>query len=189
MAMKCDRFHGEIRQISWQGLRYKHFSGHEIRRISCPNELRTHGPIFTINEMKVDSFLWAACPAFYSLWLSLSSSGNLTTLDDVRLFLLCFSSAFLIIPPWYFFPVMHKASGFGLMMYLLCSSIIGFPFAKVLLLRYRDVYQPCKPVVLQQTRVPKSLPMGANYVDYEPQGIEVIQVCLQTTPKRGSCNA
>ena len=38
------------------------------------------------------------------------------------------------------------------------------------------------PVVFQQTRVPNSLPMGANYVDYEPQGTEVIQVCLQTTP-------
>ena len=50
------------------------------------------------------------------------------------------------------------------------------------MLRYRDVYLPCKPVVFQQTRVPNSLPMGANYVDYEPQGTEVIQVCLQTTP-------
>ena len=38
------------------------------------------------------------------------------------------------------------------------------------------------PVVFQQTRVPNSLPMGANYADYEPQGTEVIQVCLQTTP-------
>ena len=38
-----------------------------------------------------------------------------------------------------------------------------------------------RPVVFQQTRVPNSLPMGANYVDYEPQGTEVIQVCLQTT--------
>ena len=45
-----------------------------------------------------------------------------------------------------------------------------------------DVYQPCKPVILQQTRVPNSLPMGINYVDYEPQGTEVIQACLQTTP-------
>ena len=34
------------------------------------------------------------------------------------------------------------------------------------------------PVAFQQTRVPNSLPMGANYVDYEPQGTEVIQVCL-----------
>ena len=56
---------------------------------------------------------------------------------------------------------------------------------RVLVLRYHDVYQPCKPVVLQQTRVPNSLLMGANYVDYEPQGTEVIQVYLQTTPKRG----
>ena len=39
-----------------------------------------------------------------------------------------------------------------------------------------------KPVVFQQTWVPNSLLMGANYVDYEPQGTEVIQVCLQTTP-------
>ena len=37
------------------------------------------------------------------------------------------------------------------------------------------------PVVFQQTRIPNSLPMGANYVDYEPQGTEVIQVHLQTT--------
>ena len=50
------------------------------------------------------------------------------------------------------------------------------------LLHYPDVYQPCKPVILQQTRVPNSLPMGINYVDYEPQGTEVIQACLQTTP-------
>ena len=45
-----------------------------------------------------------------------------------------------------------------------------------------DVYQPFKPAILQQTRVPNSLPMGVNYVDYEPQGTEVIQACLQTTP-------
>ena len=50
------------------------------------------------------------------------------------------------------------------------------------LLHYPDVYQPCKPVILQQTRVPNSLPMGINYIDYEPQGTEVIQACLQTTP-------
>ena len=47
---------------------------------------------------------------------------------------------------------------------------------------YPDVYQPCKPVILQQTRVPNSLPMGVNYVDYKPQGTEVIQACLQITP-------
>ena len=56
------------------------------------------------------------------------------------------------------------------------------------MLCYHDVYPPCKPVVFQQTQVPKSLLMGANYVDYDPQGTEVIQVCLQTTPKRGGCN-
>ena len=50
------------------------------------------------------------------------------------------------------------------------------------MLHYPDVYQPCKPVILQQTWVPNSLPMGVNYVDYEPQGTEVIQACLQTTP-------
>ena len=50
------------------------------------------------------------------------------------------------------------------------------------LLHYPDVYQPCKPVILQQTQVSNSLPMGVNYVDYEPQGTEVIQACLQTTP-------
>ena len=27
--------------------------------------------------------------------------------------------------------------------------------------------------------------MGVNYVDYEPQGTEVIQACLQTTPYKG----
>ena len=51
-----------------------------------------------------------------------------------------------------------------------------------LLLHYPDVYQPCKPVAIQQTWVPNSFPMGASYVDYEPYGTEVIQVCLQTTP-------
>ena len=50
------------------------------------------------------------------------------------------------------------------------------------MLHYPDVYQPCKPVILQQTQVPNSLPMGINYVDYEPQGTEVMQACLQTTP-------
>ena len=58
----------------------------------------------------------------------------------------------------------------------------------VLVLRYCGVHKPCKPVVLQQTQVPNSLPIEANCVDYEPQGTEVIQVCLQTTPKRGGCN-
>ena len=53
---------------------------------------------------------------------------------------------------------------------------------QLVLLHYPDVYQPSKPVILQQTRVPNSLPMGVNYVDYEPQGTEVIQACLQTTP-------
>ena len=50
------------------------------------------------------------------------------------------------------------------------------------MLHYPDVYQLCKSVILQQTQVPNSLPMGVNYVDYEPQGTEVIQACLQTTP-------
>ena len=53
---------------------------------------------------------------------------------------------------------------------------------QLIMLHYPDVYQPSKPVILQQTRVPNSLPMGVNYVDYEPQGTEVIQACLQTTP-------
>ena len=35
-----------------------------------------------------------------------------------------------------------------------------------------------RPVVFQQTRVSKSLLMGVNHVDYEPQGTEMIQVCL-----------
>ena len=54
-----------------------------------------------------------------------------------------------------------------------------------LVLHYPDVYQPCKPVILQQTQVPNSLLMGINYVDYEPQGTEVIQACLQTTSYKG----
>ena len=53
---------------------------------------------------------------------------------------------------------------------------------QIVMLHYPDVYQPSKPVILQQTRVPNSLPVGVNYVDYEPQGTEVIQACLQTTP-------
>ena len=58
----------------------------------------------------------------------------------------------------------------------------SLPKKCILLLHYPDVYQPCQPVILQLTQVPNSLPMGANYVDYEPQGTEVIQACLQTTP-------
>ena len=50
------------------------------------------------------------------------------------------------------------------------------------MLHYPDVYQPSKPAILQQTRVPNSLLMGVNNVDYEPQGTEVIQACLQITP-------
>ena len=55
---------------------------------------------------------------------------------------------------------------------------------QTLMLRYRGVCHHARPVVFQQTQVPNSLPMGANSVDYEPQGTEVIQVCLQTTPRR-----
>ena len=58
----------------------------------------------------------------------------------------------------------------------------GIKFYELAMLHYPDVYQPCKPVILQQARVPNSLLMGVNYVDYEPQGTEVIQACLQTTP-------
>ena len=50
------------------------------------------------------------------------------------------------------------------------------------MLHYPDVCLPSKPAILQQTWVPNSLPMGVNYVDYEPKGTEVIQACLQTTP-------
>ena len=50
------------------------------------------------------------------------------------------------------------------------------------MLRYRGVCLPCKASSLSATLVPNSLLMGANYVDYEPQGNEVIQVHLQTTP-------
>ena len=64
------------------------------------------------------------------------------------------------------------------------GEVIPIPFndCAQYMLHYPDMYQPCKSVVLQQTWVPNSLPMGANYVDYEPQGTEVIQACLQTTP-------
>ena len=65
---------------------------------------------------------------------------------------------------------------------LLLERNIAYFKDTLLLLHYPDAYQPCKPVVLQQTWVPNSLLMGANYVDYEPQGTEVIQACLQTTP-------
>ena len=53
---------------------------------------------------------------------------------------------------------------------------------KLVLLCYCGVCHHARPVVFQQTQVPDSLPMGANYVDYEPQGTEVTQVHLQTTP-------
>ena len=46
-----------------------------------------------------------------------------------------------------------------------------------MLLHYPDVYQPCKPAVLQQTWVPNSLPMRVNYVDYEPQVTGVNNFC------------
>ena len=50
------------------------------------------------------------------------------------------------------------------------------------LLRFLGEGPPLKPSSFQQTRVPNSLPMGVNYVDYEPQGTEVIPVYLQTAP-------
>ena len=52
------------------------------------------------------------------------------------------------------------------------------------MLHYPGVCPPLKPGSFQQTRVPNSLLMGVNYVDYVPQGTEVIPVYLQTTPKR-----
>ena len=52
----------------------------------------------------------------------------------------------------------------------------------VQLLHYQGVCLPLKPRSFQQTRVPNSLLMGVNYVDYEPQGTKVIPVYLQTTP-------
>ena len=52
------------------------------------------------------------------------------------------------------------------------------------MLCYRGVGLPLKPGSFQQTKVPNSLLMGVNYVDYEPQGTEVIPVYLQTTPRR-----
>ena len=55
-------------------------------------------------------------------------------------------------------------------------------------MRYHDVCLPLKPGSFQQTRLPHSLPMGVNYVDYEPQGTAVIPVYLQTTPLKGGCN-
>ena len=50
------------------------------------------------------------------------------------------------------------------------------------MLHYLGVCLPCKASSLSGTWVPNNLPMGANYVDYEPQGTEVIQVHIQTTP-------
>ena len=50
------------------------------------------------------------------------------------------------------------------------------------------VCPPLKPGSFQQTRVPNSLPMGVNYVDYEPQGTEVIPIHFQSTPYQSGCN-
>ena len=50
------------------------------------------------------------------------------------------------------------------------------------LLHYHGVCLPLRSGSFQQTRVPNSLTMGVNYVDYEPQGTAVIPVYLQTTP-------
>ena len=50
------------------------------------------------------------------------------------------------------------------------------------------VCPPLKPGSFQQTRVPNSLLMGVNYVDYEPQGTEVIPIHFQPTPYQGGCN-
>ena len=44
------------------------------------------------------------------------------------------------------------------------------------------VCPPLKPGSFQQTRVPNSLPMGVNLVDYEPQGNAVIPIHFQSTP-------
>ena len=67
---------------------------------------------------------------------------------------------------------------------VLCQIIVTRIPDNVIMLRYRDVCLPLKPGNFQQTRVPNSLPMGANYVDYEPQGTEVIPVYLKFTPRR-----
>ena len=56
------------------------------------------------------------------------------------------------------------------------------------MLHFPGVSLPLKPGSFQQTRVPNILSMGVNYVDYEPQGTEVIPVYLQTTPLKGGCN-
>ena len=58
------RFHGEIRQISWQGLRYisvlviQHFSSHEIRRISWnpPNFMAMKSAGFCIPKWAKDQW-------------------------------------------------------------------------------------------------------------------------------------
>ena len=80
---------------------------------------------------------------------------------------------------------MKLAQYFNNFMVLYWYIMVQYLPAQVVVLHYPGVYQPCKPVILQQTRVPNSLPMGINYVDYEPQGTEVIQACLQTTPYKG----
>ena len=51
-----------------------------------------------------------------------------------------------------------------------------------LVLHTPGVCPPPKPGSFQQTRVPNSLPMGVNHVDYEPQGTEVIPIHFQSTP-------
>ena len=80
----------------------------------------------------------------------------------------------------YLFDAPESKNTFNSVLLNKCPTVTPFPSKEML--HYPDVYQPSKPVILQKTRVPNSLPMGVNYVDYEPQGTEVTQACLQTTP-------
>ena len=54
----------------------------------------------------------------------------------------------------------------------------------MLMLRYRGVCHHARPVVFQQTQVPKSLLMGANYVDYNPKELKWSKSTYKLPPKR-----
>ena len=58
----------------------------------------------------------------------------------------------------------------------------------ITMLHNPGVCPPLQPGSFQQTRVPNSLLMGVNYVDYEPQGTEVIPIHFQSTTYKGGCN-
>ena len=67
------------------------------------------------------------------------------------------------------------------------TVVIGQGTEILVLLHNPGVCPPLKPGSCQQTRVPHSLLMGVNYVDYEPQGTAVIPIHFHTTPYKGGC--